>query len=250
MKTMLKKQNLASILKHGPLIGALLLSMAPVAGAVNLGVQGTTWPIIEIDMRVLIMQQVAQANWKGVQKELRASAKNYFHSFPKRNAPGVNETVTRWYDPSFTLKNDIWAPEKNAAGNYQWVVLYHKGMKVNPLAYERPINAMLFFNGHSKAQVAFVAKAIKAYPSKLMLIEATGMDPQPLALKLHVPVFTETQEMAQRFDLSHTPSLLYPGSGKHKLYLGFTTFAPPFSIKALTSAWPEGFGKSDNKPKR
>lgn len=249
MNAMLKKHNLVSLFKHGPLVGVLLLGMSPAARAVNLGVQGTTWPIIEIDMRALIMQQAAQANWKGVQKELKASAKTYFHSFSKRNAPGVNETVTRWYDPSFTLKNDIWAPEKNAAGNYQWGILYHKGMKVNPLAYERPINAMLFFNGHSKAQVAFVAKAIKDYPSKLMLIEATGMDPQPLALKVHAPVFTETAEMAQRFDLSHTPSLLYPGSGKHKLYLGFTTFAPPFSIKALTNTWPEGFGKSGKEGK-
>lgn len=246
---MLNLRKLRSTSCAGIALFSLLgLGTCSPAGAVNLGVQGTVWPIIEIDMRTLIMQQVAQANWKGVQKQLKTSAQNYFHDLPKRTVTETNSTVTTWYDPSFTLKNDIWAPQKNAAGNYKWVILYHKGKKVNPLAYERPTNAMLFFNGRSKAQVAFVTKAIEKFPTKLMLVEATGMDPQPIALKVHAPVYTETPEMTQRFDLSRTPSLLYPGSGVHRMYLGYTTYAAPFSIKALQETWPSGFGVVVKEP--
>ncbi len=220
---------------------------ATPARAVNLGVQGTTWPIIEIDMRALLMQQLASTNLKGIQTQLKHSVKSYFNDLPKRAAPGVTNTVTRWYNPSFTLQNDIWAPKQNSKGQWHWGILYRKGTTVNPLNYEKPTNAMLFFNGHSKQQIAFVKKAIEKFPAKLMLIEATGMNPVHLADKLHVPVYTETPEMTERFNLDKTPSLLYPGSGNHRLYLGFTTFAPPFSVKVLQETWPQGFGTHTEK---
>lgn len=217
----------------------LLCALPGKAWAVNLGVQGTVWPIIEIDMRVLIMEQLAKVNWNNIHQQLKKSAKAYLNNLPKRQAPGVRSTRTRWYNPSITLANNIYAPEKGPHGNYHWVILFRKGTTVNPLSKERPTNAMLFFNGHSAAQVAFVKKAVSRFPYQIMPIEATGMSPQPFTLKFHTPVFTETPAMAARFDLRRTPSLLYPGSGVHRLYLGYTTFAPPFSIKALEETWPK-----------
>jgi len=228
------------------LLGLAVLAcvLMGTATAKDLGVQGTLWPILEVDMRELLMKQIAAKDWGQIQAQMETSAKTYFDHFPKRDAPGVTHTQTRWYDPTFTLDNDIWAPVKNAQGDYEWQILYAKGKRVNPLSYQRPYNAMFFFDGHSKEQVAFVSAALQKYPGKLLPIEATGANPSPFAEQLHVPVFTVTAAMAQRFDISRTPSLLYPGDKEHRLELGFTTFAPPFQLAELQSSWPEGLTSS------
>lgn len=239
---------MSTVLRTLLCVTGFALVLATSAGAVDLGVQGTVWTIVEVDMRELLLSEITAKDWSGPQAELEKSTKSYFDHLPHREPSMVSRTDTRWYDPSITLEKDIWAPVKSAKGDYEWQVLYHQGQHVNPLEYQRPHNAMLFFDGTSKEQVAFVASAVERYPGKLMVIEATGANPEGLTQQLHVPVFTVTQAMANRFDLSRTPSLLYPGEKEHRLELGFTTFGPPFKLGELEQTWPEGFKSGAMKP--
>ena len=217
---------------------AIVSTTAP-AGATNLGVQGKTWPIIEIDMRKFLAEQAAKVNWSHVEKGLSHSAHRYLETLPHRDIPAASTTTTRWIDPSIILSRNILAPKKNSKGQWHWGVLYRKGTRFNPLSIERPIQAMLFFDSASRSQRAFVRAALRKYPQRILPVDVDGNDPQPLSRSWGEPVFEATNAMLERFPVFAVPALLYPGSGAERLRLGMTAFGPPYSTAQLAAAWPQ-----------
>ncbi|EQD48039.1 conjugal transfer pilus assembly protein TraW [mine drainage metagenome] len=216
-----------------------LLSPPGLSRATNLGVQGMTWPIIEIDMRKFLAEQAAHVNWSHVENRLTHSAHHYLETLPRRDIPTINSTTTRWIDPSIILSRNILVPKKSAKGQWHWVVLYRKGTRFNPLSVERPIQAMLFFDSASRVQRTFVRAALRKYPDRIMPVDIDGNDPQPLSKSWGQPVFEATNAMLARFPVFAIPALLYPGSGAEHLRLGMTAFGPPYSTSQLAVAWPQ-----------
>jgi len=206
--------------------------------ATNLGVQGKTWPIIEIDMRKFLAEQAARVNWSRVQNKIAHSAHHYLETLPRRNIRTISETTTHWIDPSIILSRNILVPRKNAKGKWHWAILYRKGTRFNPLSVERPIQAMLFFDSASRSQRAFVRAALLKYPERIMPVDVDGNDPQPLSKSWGLPVFEATNAMLTRFPVFAIPALLYPGSGAERMRLGMTAFGPPYSTSQLATAWP------------
>ena len=218
---------------------ALALGAPPGAcRATNLGVQGKTWPIIEIDMRKFLAEQAARVNWSHVENKLAHSAHHYLETLPKRDIPTIGTTTTRWIDPSIILSRSILVPKKNAAGQWHWAILYRKGTRFNPLSVERPIQAMLFFDSASRAQRAFVRAALSRYPQRLIPVDVDGNDPQHLSKSWGRPVFEASNAMLSRFPVFAIPALLYPGRGAERMRLGMTAFGPPYSISQLAPVWP------------
>lgn len=207
--------------------------------ATDLGVQGTTWPIIEIDMRQFLAEQAAHVNWSNVSGTLVQTGKNYLHSLPHRDIPTVRETTTRWIDPTVILSRDIMAPQKDQAGEWHWAVLYRKGTRFNPLSVERPVKAMLFFDSASDEQRQFVEQALAHYPDRIIPVDVNGNDPEPLSKSWGRPLFEATDTMLARFPVFAVPALLYPGSGAERLRLGMTAFARPYVATDIATAWPE-----------
>lgn len=226
------KRILATLLVAG------MLGPTAQLAAKDLGVFGRVWDIVEIDIRDLLIASAARADLSKVQDELEKAAERYMDSLPKRPMGVVESTETRWLDPSFVLDDDIRAPMRNAQGDWEWGVLHAKGTRFNPLSMQRPFNAMLFFDGSSEEQVAFVRDILAKYPGKTMPVEATGANPEKLAVSMGVPVFSLSETMMQRFRVTATPSLLYAGDGAHALELGMTAFASPFSTEEVERAWP------------
>ena len=221
-------------------VAALTLLAAPASSrADNLGVQGKTWPIIEIDMRKFLAEQAARVNWSHVENGLSHSAHRYLETLPRRDIPAARTTTTRWIDPAIILSRNILAPKKNAKGQWHWGVLYRKGTRFNPLSVERPIQAMLFFDSASRSQRAFVRAALLKYPERIMPVDVDGNDPQPLSKSWGLPVFEATNAMLARFPVFAIPALLYPGSGAERMRLGMTAFGPPYSTSQLATAWPQ-----------
>jgi conjugal transfer pilus assembly protein TraW len=213
-----------------------LLLTVPAQG-VDLGVQGSTWPIIEVDIRELLVQSAARVDWGSVREEVSRSASRYLDNLPRRVTSTVSQTHTRWLDPSFSLDQDIRAPVQDGHGEWHWQVLYQKGMHFNPLSVQRPHNAMFFFDGSVPDQVTVAAQLVSRHPAQLMLVEASGINPEPIAKKLHTPIYTTTAGLAKRFQIQATPALLFPGDGPQVLLLGLTEFAPPYSAKQVEQAW-------------
>jgi conjugal transfer pilus assembly protein TraW len=216
---------------------AILLLVSVPVYSIDLGVQASTWPIIEIDIRELLIQSAARADWNSVRDQVSRSAQHYLDNLPRRATSTVSQTRTRWLDPSFSLDQDIRAPIQDAQGEWHWQVLYKKGMRFNPLSVQRPHSAMFFFDGAVQDQIRLATQLVARHPAKLMLVEASGINPEPIAKKLHTPIYTTGAALAERFQIQATPALLFPGDGQEALMLGLTEFAAPYSTAQVEQVW-------------
>lgn len=217
---------------------AALLAAVSSAQATDLGVQGKTWPIIEIDFRQLLLESAARADLTAAQQEVTSSTERFFDSFPQRYLPSIETTTTHYIDPSITLSSDIMAPRPVNGGDYQWTTLFPKGKRVNPLEKFRPLTAMLFFDGRDEAQLQFVRDVLKANPMRVVPVETAGANVKNLSESFHRPISYANDAMMARFNVEHLPSLLYPASGEYALYLGMTAFAAPYKQSELEAVWP------------
>lgn len=221
------------------LVATLLSSLFVLpAHAKDLGVQGNTWPIVEIDFRQLMLESAAKVDMNKVQDDLKASTERFFDNLPRRILPSAEKTTTRYIDPSITLTSDIQAPVANASGDYQWTTLYAKGTKVNPLEKFRPLTAMLYFDGTSEEQLKFVREALAANPMRIVPVETAGANVKTLSKSFNRPIFFANDGMMARFRVTQLPALLYPGSGEYANYLGLTAFAAPYKVSELEAVWP------------
>lgn len=216
----------------------LLAGMAVSAGAKDFGVQGNIWPIVETDIRQLIVESAGQVDWSKAQDEIKDSAKTYLSRLPKRQLPVADRTATVWFDPSIVLTSDIQAPVKQADGSYAWQVLFPKGTSVNPLAQYRPVTAMFFFDGAQEDQVELVRAVLAKEPNRIVPIEAGAGDLKQTNQRLKRSVFYANDAMLNRFQVKNLPSLVFAGEGAHQLHLGITSFALPFNAEQVLSAWP------------
>lgn len=225
------------IQKIGLAIGfaAALVTCSP-AQAVNLGVQGKVWPIAEVNILKLLVESATQVNWHKVQKGLVKNAENWGSHLPQWNFPQATETKTHWFDPAVVLKKNVYGPRKNAAGNYEWSLLYPAGTRVNPLRYERPPTDMLFFNGNVPAQVTLAKQVLQAFRGTVYIVETAG-NPENLAKNLDMPVYYANQGILARFPIRKLPTLMGVGTGIHEYDLALTELAPPFSVQQIRSGW-------------
>lgn len=216
----------------------LLFGMsASVSLGRDLGVESRVYEILEKDLRVVLLESAARVNWKVFEDDLKSQAKKFLDSLPARTLPSPPATATRWADPSIELASDIKVPVLDpATGEYRWSVAVAKGTRVNPLETMPLTQALLFFNGNSEEQVAFVAEVLRKYPLAVMPVETSG-NPARHSGILKQPVFYAQDTHLARFAIAHTPTLLYQGTGNRRLFVGVTSFARPYRLSELEQAW-------------
>lgn len=219
------------------LIGITLAAIASVALAKDYGVQGNQWPVTELDMRMMLITEAAGKDWSKYNGEVKDSAEHYLDNLPKRTLPIAERTHTVWFDPSIELSSDIQVPAKQANGNFAWNVMYPKGTRVNPLKTNRPLTAMLFFDGSQQDQVKFVEDLLVKEPNRIQVVEAGSGSVQQLNTKLKRPVFYANDALISRFQIKELPTLLYAGDGEHELFLGITSFGMPYDVNQAMQAW-------------
>jgi conjugal transfer pilus assembly protein TraW len=219
----------------------LLLALGLLAGnsfAKDLGVQGTLWPILEVDMRKLMVEDAAKTDWTPAQEAVKDSAKSYLANLPKRRFESPDVTQTLWVDPSIVLESDIQAPVKQANGAYAWKVLAAKGTLLNPLEKFRPVTAFLVFDGADEKQLALVKEVLAKENTRIVPVEAGSGDLSKTNESLRRPVFYASDAMLSRFKVRYLPSLVYPGFGPRELYLGTTSYALPYRADEVLATWP------------
>jgi conjugal transfer pilus assembly protein TraW len=220
------------------LISLALAMTALSANAKDYGVSGTTWPIIEIDIRQLLMQDAMDVDWSKIQDGMKSSAKNYLKNLPKRTLPHIETTSTAWIDPSIVISSDVQSPVKLADGTLSWRVLVPKGTRVNPLEKYRPVTCFLFFDGADESQLLLVKNVLKKENTRIIPVEAGSGDLNKDNEYLGRGISYATEVMLQRFKVPYLPSLLYPGTGTRELFLGLTSYAPPYTVDAVLQSWP------------
>lgn len=219
------------------ILGACLAASSPHAK--DLGVSGTIWPIIEIDVRQMMVEDAARTDWTKAQDALKDSAKSYIDNLPKRQLLSPDKTQTEWVDPSIVLSSDIQAPVKRADGTYAWTVIAAKGDIVNPLEKFRPVTAFLLFDGSDEAQLALVKEVLAREELRIIPVETGSGNLNSNVKALRRPVYYANDGMMARFRVRYLPSLVYPGFGEHRLFLGNTSFALPYKAEEVLKAWPD-----------
>ncbi|WP_156782242.1 hypothetical protein [Acidihalobacter aeolianus] len=205
------------------------MTIAP-ASAHNLGVQGRTFPIGEVDMRLLEAQSLSHVNIKKIDAQMTRSAKEFPDHLKQFVLPAARETKTRWVDPSVVLNRNIEGMHRTAGGQWRWGVLWKQGTVVNPLKYVRPTTALLYINGLSSKQTALAASAVDQWPSRVVVIETQG-DPVLLAHQLGMPVYMAKAHSLDRYQVKEVPSLVVPGPLRtgHAYDLRVTSLGLPYT---------------------
>ncbi len=207
--------------------------------AKDLGVQGNTWPIVEQDIRQLMVEQAAKTDWSEAQEGVKRAAESYLDRLPKRRLPLVDKTQTSWMDPSIELSSDIQAPVKQPDGTIVWQVLAAKGTRVNPLHQTRPVTAMFLFDGSDEAQLRLAQRLIAREPNRLVFVEAGEGSLKQSSEALSRAVFHASDAMLARFQVKYLPTLIYPGTGSNADYIGVTSYAAPYTENEVLMSWPD-----------
>lgn len=213
---------------HRALLSTLLVAASLSASAGEVARQGKMWPVTERDMREVIMEQVAQVDRKAIQKELKKSVNAFLDSRPDYGLPAPQRSATKWLDLTWTLPEDLVIPEKRPDGGLAMRVLYPKGTKVNPVVANRPRDALVFFNGNNKRQVAAVKAFVKNNPERYVLIETAG-NPDKVSVSMDRPVFHAERQLLERFAITHVPAVVFAGNGSRNQYYGVSVVAEPYS---------------------
>lgn len=231
----------------------LILSLTILAASAgvlahDLGVQGNVWPIIEQDIRQMMVESAARTDWTVAQDAAKESARTYVDRLPKRKLPTVDRTQTEWLDPSIELASDIQAPVEQPDGTIVWRLLAKKGTRVNPLHHTRPVTGMFFFDGADKDQVALMKDLAQNEPDRVILIETGEGNILESSKLTGRQVFHANDALLSRFGVKYLPSFVYPGSGERQDYLGVTSYALPFSAAEVMMSWLGPVKPATTKP--
>jgi len=184
-------------------IGLLvLLFQFSSASAEDLGVHGTVYPILEVDLLASIKQQLQamQASGKVEQlhKQMQLDTKQFVHHPPAVKGIGKAIKNRTWLvDPTITVRSDI----KDHDGQ----VLHKAGTRVNPLEYISLSNQLLFIDGKDREQVMWAFTQTK--PSKIILVDGPIID----LMKQHKRqlFFDQGGKLVTRFGIKHVPAIVY-----------------------------------------
>lgn len=175
---------------------ALLIILAPGAGATVLATAGATWPIAERDALEEIEARAAAVDWRSLLGRVKAEA--YRPAEPLR-LPRAGEERTFLVDPTWTLPFDI--PDGRGG------ILYPRGYAFNPLDYVPFAETVVVLDGSDPEQVEWFRASPLAGAGRVMLLLTDGAFAE-VAGQLHRHVYYADRRLAERFRLAAVPAVI------------------------------------------
>lgn len=180
----------------------------------NFGIKAKVFDISEPDLIQVMQEQARNYDWDSMQKR---AIENMWTKYEFETLPAATKTRVRNIDLTVTVPRDI----KNEEG----VVLFPKGMKVNPFEYKAFDFALIVYNPTRKGEFKVVEEQMKRLQAKegvnnIILIateidRVTGSDDIiKIEDKLQKPFFLNKPEITKRFNLEYTPSVVELTDGK------------------------------------
>ncbi|MDI1473003.1 hypothetical protein QI155_10715 [Thermodesulfovibrio sp. 1176] len=162
-----------------------------------IGTNGATYPIAESDAYEELMAKVKSTNWDRIVKDYKADIEKVTKvSF---NLGRAKEDKTFYVNPTYTLQFDIM--DENGR------IIYPKGYSFNPLDYISFPYYLVFFDGNSVTEIAWMKKQEWFNNWNVMFILTKG-DVIRAEKQLGRTVFVATPQMIEKFKISKTPSLV------------------------------------------
>ena len=192
----------------------MLLFIAPIIQAKNLGNVGPVYPIGEINMLDWIHARLASYAQNGQLEAMQTALKATVAEQVKRPQSSHQLTTTVqprsfYVDPTLTLGIDV----KDNQGN----VIYPKGLKINPLDKRTWVNGrglidinyahtLIFIDGDDQRQIAWLAAYQTRKPVKIILTTGSPAEVEA-SIKTRV-YFDQKGTLVNAFQLVHLPSLV------------------------------------------
>ena len=181
------------------------MGLSLVAGstmAANLGNYGDVFPVLEVDIREVIMSRLERLEASGAlkhyQEEVQQRVARHIMRPEPLALPTTIEPKSFHVDPTVTVNEDIWAPNG--------LQVAHAGMKLNPFKHVSFSKTLFFFNGDDKHQVAWVKKHYQDYKHVKFIL--TGGDIRDGANLFGRIYFDLGGRLTQTLQIKHVPSVV------------------------------------------
>ena len=210
--------------------------------AVDLGVTGPVFEIIEEDFRLAMLRLVARQDWSIAREELLESAKSYTANLPGYFLPKAESTVTRWKDAGMRTTEDIYLPwvdwENGSVFEPSQVLIAKAGTYLNALSQvpAAGIERLFIFDGTDPDQLAMAVALMKTKTPQLNFMMTAG-DVGPLAAELNMPVYHAQPTDLSKLAVRALPTLIGFGRGAHLGHVAVTEINLPSSLEVIQQAW-------------
>lgn len=180
------------------------LVLCSEAGARDLGVHGTLFPIAEPDLIEQIYARLYAMERAGDIARLNQGFAERARARVARPAPveglGATEDPRSFlFDPSITLTQDI--------RDHEGRLIHAAGERVNPLDHQSMTQTLLFIDGDDEAQIEWARAAASEHaPAQVILVKGAPLN----LMKAHeIPVFFDQGGyLVSRLGIEHTPAIV------------------------------------------
>jgi conjugal transfer pilus assembly protein TraW len=174
----------------------------------DLGEHGAVQPIIEIDMRTLLQEQVAKFDFKAYGKR---QVEQFWKQRDFHKLPHAKVNRTRQVDPSVVMTDTITAPDGT--------VMAYPGQRINPMDAAPFHMKLVVIDGRDDAQVAWARRLVVASEGKPIRVIATDFPVEGgwneygrLVKDIGRHVYLLDKHVAERFKLEKVPSTIEGGN--------------------------------------
>lgn len=229
------------------LLPFLLAGCLANAQAIDLGIEGPVFEIIEEDFRIAMMRMVARHDWTPDIEALQQSAEHYTKRLPSYYLPRAEKTRTIWKDAGVITKEDIYLPwvdwETGSVMAPERVLAVEAGTYINPLKdmVSAGIERLFVFDATDPEQMAFARALLARQIPQLSFMVIAG-DPGELSRDVDRPIYHPPATMLDRFHIKAAPALIGFGRGIHQGHIAITEIHLPSSLDVVSAAW---FGLGD-----
>ena len=178
----------------------LLLASNGYASVVDLGVTGATYPVVEKDALAELESMSQGVTIQDFIDKDEALKKIKGFRPATRSLPRATEEREFLVDMTYSLEFDI--PDQY--GN----ILYPKGYRFNPLGYYTVRKIYVVLDGEDQAQLDWYKRSPYMNNASAMLMITRGSYGD-LSDTLKRPVFYALESVTERFQLAHTPSIVW-----------------------------------------
>lgn len=176
--------------------------MANVSFSSNLGHYGQVFPVLEEDIRQVIMRRLHLMEVSGElerrEHEVQARVSEHIVRPTPLNLPTTTAPKTFHVDPTVLVNHDIWTTEG--------VQVAKAGTKLNPFDAVKFSKTLFFFDADDKKQVAWVKKHYQDYSHVKFIL--TGGDIRDAADTFGRIYFDLGGRLASLLKLKHVPSVV------------------------------------------
>lgn len=174
----------------------------------DLGKLGPVAPIAEEDIVAVLRRQLAKVDLEG---SARRSMETFWARQPVWPLTRAARDRVRQVDPSVTITDAITTHDGH--------VLAYPGQRINPMDV-MPFNlAVIVIDARDPAQLQFAAGMVRHMgltPVRVLTTAETNWQSyQDHVVALGVPLYTLRQDLVDRFQLEHVPSVVVAGRNKH-----------------------------------